>query len=116
VHPRTRYALERSAIDTAPLRVCEPLGYLEMAQLLAHCAVVFTDSGGLQKEAYFHGKRCVTLRDETEWVETIACGWNRLWRVPEYADLRPIPEYGDGNSASRIVALLEQPAVRSVRP
>lgn len=106
LHPRTREAISGSSIETAPLQVCAPLTYLEMARLLAGCAVVITDSGGLQKEAYFHGKPCVTLREETEWIETIQCGWNRLWTVPTYQPRRPITEYGDGHAAERIVALL----------
>ena len=106
VHPRTRDAISRAGIETAPLRLCAPLPYLEMTHLLAACTVVITDSGGLQKEAYFHGKPCVTLRDETEWVETIECGWNRLWTVPTYQPRRSIAEYGDGHAAQKIVKLL----------
>ena len=56
----------------------EPVGYLEMVWLLARCALVLTDSGGLQKEAYFHRKPCLTLRNETEWVELVEAGFNRL--------------------------------------
>ena len=98
----------RFDIDARPLHVCPPLTYLEMAQLLTNCTAVFTDSGGLQKEAYFHGKPCVTLRNETEWVETIECGWNRLWRGAPYQPRRLITDYGDGHAADRIVELLRQ--------
>ncbi len=108
IHPRTQEAISRSNIATHPLRVCSPLSYLEMTELLTNCTNVFTDSGGLQKEAYFHGKPCVTLRDETEWVETVECGWNRLWRGPDYRQRRPIPDYGDGDAALRIVDLLRR--------
>jgi UDP-GlcNAc3NAcA epimerase len=106
VHPRTRLAIEHHQLAVRPLQLCEPLGYLEMNALLAACAGVFTDSGGLQKEAYFHRKPCVTLRDETEWVETVECGWNRLWRGPDYLPRRDITEYGDGHAGERIADIL----------
>jgi UDP-GlcNAc3NAcA epimerase len=106
VHPRTRQAIERDRLDTDPLLLCEPVSYLDMARLLAGCTTVFTDSGGLQKDAYFHRKPCVTLRNETEWIETIECGWNRLWRGPDYAPRREIDEYGDGRASERIVEVL----------
>ena len=109
VHPRTRDAISRYGLATSPLRLCQPLSYLEMACLLANCRSVLTDSGGVQKEAYFYGKPCVTLRDETEWVETVECGWNRLWQGPDYRRRRPIDEYGDGHAAERIAALLQEP-------
>lgn len=110
MHPRTREAIARDNIDTEPLRICRPLSYFEMTRLVSNCTVVFTDSGGLQKEAYFHGKPCVTLRDETEWVETIDCGWNRLWRGPDYRPRMAIADYGDGHAAERIVELLRRQA------
>jgi UDP-GlcNAc3NAcA epimerase len=106
VHPRTRQAIERCGLDTDPLVMCDPVSYLEMARLLAACTTVYTDSGGLQKDAYFHRKPCVTLRDETEWVETVECGWNRLWRGPDYAPRREITEYGDGRASYRILELI----------
>jgi UDP-GlcNAc3NAcA epimerase len=74
-----------------------------MQRLLADCAAVFTDSGGLQKEAYFHRKPCVTLRDDTEWSETVDAGWNRLWTVADYRPRREIDDYGTGDAAERIV-------------
>lgn len=79
VHPRTRAAMARSGI-TMPASViaCDPLGYLAMVTALTHAAVVVTDSGGLQKEAYWLGVPCVTVRDETEWTETVREGWNTL--------------------------------------
>ncbi len=113
LHPRTRLAAERFGLSLDGLQVIEPVGYLDMAQLLDACNQVLTDSGGLQKEAYFHRKPCVTLRDETEWTETVECGWNRLWTQPDYRPQRPIDEYGDGHAAERIVELLASPAERT---
>ena len=75
VHPRTRGRLPALA-DSAPLRLLEPLGYLDMVRLEADAAVILTDSGGIQKEAYWLRVPCVTLREETEWVETVEQGWN----------------------------------------
>ena len=89
------------------LRVVNPVGYLDMAKLLNGACEVFTDSGGLQKEAYFHRVPCTTLRDETEWVETITHGWNRLWKGADFAERSEIDEYGDGHAALRIVELLK---------
>lgn len=106
LHPRTRQALQRDGIDTHGLDLCGPLPYLDMTRILAGAVHVFTDSGGLQKEAYFHRKPCVTLRDETEWVETVDCGWNRLWRGGPYLPRRDITDYGDGHAADKIVRLL----------
>lgn len=105
LHPRTMQAVARFGISLNRLKVIEPVGYLEMTALLAGCVDVHTDSGGVQKEAYFHGKPCVTLRDETEWVETVEAGWNRLWSVPDYRHPRQvIDEYGSGNAAELIVS------------
>jgi UDP-GlcNAc3NAcA epimerase len=78
VHPRTRNLLALTHVDTSRLTLIEPIGYLSMVWLLKHCALVLTDSGGLQKEAFFFGKFCITLRDETEWVELLEIGVNRL--------------------------------------
>ena len=83
LHPRTRHAVSRMGVDLDGLQVIDPVGYLDMAKLLHHAVEVYTDSGGLQKEAYFHRVPCTTLRDETEWTETISHGWNRLWKGPQ---------------------------------
>ena len=110
LHPRTKAAVNRDGLDLTGLVVTEPLGYLQMTHLVKNAAGVLTDSGGLQKEAYFHSVPCVTLRDETEWVETIEAGWNRLWRSPENGqpERRDIPDYGDGNAAAKIAGAIEQ--------
>ncbi len=106
LHPRTRQAIERTGQSLAGIRVLGPVGYLDMAQLLAGAVAVYTDSGGLQKEAYFHRVPCTTLRDETEWTETISHGWNRLWRSKDYVARADISDYGDGDASGKIVALI----------
>ena len=84
---------------------CSPLNYLEIQGLLAEAERVLTDTGGLQNEAYFPGCECITLRDETEWNETIKHGWNRLWtnlngpKIPK----NQIQEYGCGDTAQKIL-------------
>jgi UDP-GlcNAc3NAcA epimerase len=79
VHPRTRAAIADIPLAPAsPIRMIEPVGYLDMVRLVSAARIVATDSGGVQKEAYWLGTPCVTLRDETEWVETVAAGWNTL--------------------------------------
>ena len=79
MHPRTAHVIRDAglALPAGPgLRAIEPLGYLDMIALVARARIVLTDSGGLQKEAFFLGRPCVTLRDETEWVETVSGGGN----------------------------------------
>lgn len=104
LHPRTKNALATAQIDLTAtgIKLIEPVGFLDMCQLLHHASAVYTDSGGVQKEAYFHQVPCVTLRSETEWVETISHGWNRLWNSDEYAPRTTIDEYGDGHAALQI--------------
>lgn len=107
VHPRTAQALDEAGRTLQNVRTVAPLGYLDMHRLLSEAALVLTDSGGLQKEAYFHRVPCVTLRDETEWVETVEAGWNRLWtESPEDRELREIPDYGTGDAGRITVELL----------
>jgi len=80
LHPRTRAKLTDMNFDFQKSSICfiDPVGYLEMVWLLKHCSLVMTDSGGLQKEAYFFEKYCITLRDETEWVELVNNNFNIL--------------------------------------
>lgn len=109
LHPRTRSGCERHGISLAGITVLPPVGYLDMARLIRAASVVLTDSGGLQKEAYFHRTPCITLRSETEWVETIDAGWNRLWTEPGYRlPRRDIDEYGDGTAADRVAEVLAE--------
>lgn len=116
VHPRTRALLDGRGTLPANLRVAEPLGYLDMLCAVGNSRSVLTDSGGLQKEAYFLGVPCVTLRPETEWVETVAAGWNVLAGTTRdgileavtrvlAASRTPIPMYGDGHTAEAIVRI-----------
>lgn len=111
VHPRTRKLMEMRGLAPANLRLIEPLGYLDMALLTHNATSVFTDSGGLQKEAYFHRVPCVTLRDETEWVETIEAGWNRLWTQVNYKPQQDISDYGTGEASDLIAKLMRDTIV-----
>jgi len=126
LHPRTRTAIQRHEYETmlhggdGRLTVIEPLGYLDMLQLQQHAAVILTDSGGIQKEAYYLGVPCITLRDETEWVETVESGWNRLVgpdpqaivsAAEDMVRFTEIPHpllYGDGHTAEQIVKVLKK--------
>jgi UDP-GlcNAc3NAcA epimerase len=122
IHPRTAAALEAAGSELpAGLTLLEPVGYLAMLALGRSAAAIATDSGGLQKEAYLAGVPCVTLRGETEWVETVHAGWNRVagddpealraaLADPAFMDRgRSRPElFGDGRAAQRIVAALER--------
>ena len=78
LHPRTKKIIKQLNINVDNLKIVDPVGYLEMVWLLDNCKLVITDSGGLQKEAYFFKKFCLTLRDETEWVELVEKGFNVL--------------------------------------
>ncbi|MGH6888533.1 MAG: non-hydrolyzing UDP-N-acetylglucosamine 2-epimerase [Rhizomicrobium sp.] len=119
LHPRTRDALQAASLtlDGGEIITIEPLGYLDMCRLTRCAKIVLTDSGGLQREAYFHRVPCVTLRDETEWRETIDCGWNRLWTSPDFKRRREIASYENSNAADAICRLLvERFAGRNDRP
>jgi UDP-GlcNAc3NAcA epimerase len=116
-HPRTQATIEGERLPVGDrIRLTRPLGYLEFAALASQARAIATDSGGLQKEAYWYGVPCVTLRPSTEWVDTVELGANVLVdddpdaiasalvsaRVPEH---RP-PLYGDGRASERIAAIL----------
>ena len=113
-HPRTRRALDDAGIPVGRnVRVIEPVGYLEMLALEESAEVIATDSGGVQKEAYFAGRPCITLRDTTEWTETVEAGWNVLAGTDPEAIAHAIRTFrpsgarpnvfGDGHAAERIV-------------
>ncbi len=116
LHPRTKKIIENLKLNTDNVTLVDPLGYLEMVWLIDHCELVMTDSGGLQKEAYFFENPCITLRDETEWVELVENGFNIL----AGADKEKIVDtfknhascftphislnlYGDGKASQKIV-------------
>jgi len=121
LHPRTRKQLQHHGIDglLGALRVVDPQPFLAMVALEQSAQIILTDSGGVQKEAFFYEVPCVTLRDETEWTETVELGWNRLAgastrRILEACELmfrsRPavvgLAPYGDGCASQKIVELL----------
>ncbi|WP_019583474.1 non-hydrolyzing UDP-N-acetylglucosamine 2-epimerase [Thioalkalivibrio sp. ALE16] len=121
LHPRTRAAITRQGLELLTHTI-DPVGYFEMIWLLDHCDLVMTDSGGVQKEAFFFGKACVTMRDQTEWVELVEIGANELVgadasRIEQAASrhlARPVKDdgelYGGGKAAERIVEHLLQGA------
>ena len=121
LHPRTREVLAKQGKLEAlahSVTLIDPVGYLDMVQLEKHAALIATDSGGVQKEAFFHNVPCVTLRDETEWVELVDGGWNRLAPPVDAAAVlsalqtgigsvgQKIAPYGKGDTAKRIVKRL----------
>ena len=120
MHPRTRGVLAQRGITPRHITLIEPVGYLQMLWLLQHCALVVTDSGGVQKEAFFMGKACVTLRDQTEWVELLQVGANELVGADQAKILDAIQRnlgrlvrdegalYGGGQAAGRVVAGLKE--------
>jgi UDP-N-acetylglucosamine 2-epimerase len=121
LHPRTAARLEtfglRGRLDAcASVTVCEPLGYVELTALLCNARAALTDSGGLQKEAYLARVRCITLRERTEWTETVTTGWNTLVGLDLAAARRALaapapdehpPLYGGGDAGERVLAALE---------
>lgn len=121
LHPRTRAVLQQAGQFDALaqcVRLIDPVGYIDMVQLEKYAALIATDSGGVQKEAFFYEVPCVTLRDETEWVELVAAGWNRLASPGSAISLvqsikaalgsrgQPVKPYGGGDAAQKIVTRL----------
>ncbi len=121
LHPRTRARLEASGLlgelEGGDVRLLPPLGYVDFTALLTRASAVLTDSGGVQKEAYLAGVPCVTMRDTTEWVETVEAGWNVLVDLDAGRAVAALgvaapserPElYGDGRAGERVVAALAE--------
>lgn len=123
IHPRTRKALENLECKFSEhVRLIEPVGYFDMMMLEENARMIATDLGGVQREAYFHGIPCITLRDETEWMETVQVGWNRLVGVEQDKILdawmnfrlpasQP-PIFGDGEASKKIVSLINSTAIQ----
>jgi UDP-N-acetylglucosamine 2-epimerase len=117
IHPRTLYAIKASNIIIPPnVHVIDPVGYMDMLSLEQNARIILTDSGGIQKEAYFFKVQCLTLRPETEWVETTASGWNNLvgtdpariisaLKTALPPDLAHPDYFGDGHASEKIVSL-----------
>ncbi len=121
LHPRTVVCVDKYGLKFAnDVKVIQPVSYLEMVVLENNAKVILTDSGGVQKEAYFLGVPCVTLRDETEWVETVGSGWNTLAgadkdkivsglrRTDKLGAVKPELLYGSGDAAGKIVEIVIQ--------
>lgn len=126
LHPRTRASLVQLGLIKrleASIKLVDPLGYLDMVRAERSAAVIATDSGGVQKEAFFHGVPCVTLRDETEWTELVESGWNQLVPPLSAGEVsaallaararkgKQIQPYGDGKAADAIVSRLLEDGV-----
>lgn len=120
VHPRTRAILAQQQITPRHITLIEPAGYLQMLWLLQRCGLVVTDSGGVQKEAFFLGKACVTLRDQTEWVELLEVGANELVGAEHDKIIAAVQRnlgrtvrdegrlYGGGHASKRVVACVQE--------
>jgi UDP-N-acetylglucosamine 2-epimerase len=125
LHPRTHRQINALGLEPPTgLRLIDPVGYLDMLALQQAAHLILTDSGGVQKEAYTFAVPCVTLRPETEWVETVQAGWNVIVGADRDAIVRaatqhawpggpPPPVFGDGHAAERIVEVLELNVTRS---
>ncbi len=117
LHPRTRKKLEELHLSFQKLQVLAPVSYLDMLMLTQNSRMILTDSGGLQKEAYWLKVPCLTLREETEWIETVEAGWNVIVGAQTETIMQSactftcpdthLPLYGDGKAAFRCIRLLE---------
>lgn len=117
VHPRTRKSLEAASSEISNVRLIDPVGYLDMLVLEENARAVLTDSGGVQKEAFFLGVPCITMRTETEWIETVAAGWNVVTGTnrerilaaackKDWPMSKPAAVFGDGDAGGHIVKTL----------
>jgi UDP-GlcNAc3NAcA epimerase len=120
LHPRTEKLIRSYGIDMQHIQTIGPVGFLEMMCLLKNAKIIVTDSGGLQKEGYFHRIPCVTIREQTEWIETIESGWNSLADMTSAQGIvgsiinamnasierSEIAEYGDGSASEQIVKII----------
>jgi len=118
VHPRTRKILEQqNLLFASHVKMIDPVGYLEMIAYEKDCSAVLTDSGGVQKEAFFFKKPCITMRDSTEWVELVNSGWNTLTGADTDKIINAVKNintpgeypsfYGDGDCARKICDFLK---------
>jgi UDP-N-acetylglucosamine 2-epimerase (non-hydrolysing) len=123
MHPRTRKRIEEFkftwCFKSSNIRIIKPLGYVEFLKLMGNARKVITDSGGVQKEAYFLGKSCITLRKTTEWIETVSTGWNILtdaikdkiiWAIKEFNPKGKInlKIFGDGRASEKIASIINK--------
>ena len=116
LHPRTRKIINESGLTAKNVQIIEPVSYLDMLLLEKQAKVILTDSGGVQKEAYWMKVPCITLRDETEWTETVESGWNvlagadagKIFGLANACECpaRQEPFFGDGHASEKIVAAL----------
>ena len=108
IHPNTKNVARQFSLDLSSFCIVDPLSYLEIQAILSRSKLLLTDSGGMQKEAYFHSVDCITLRDETEWIETIDAGWNMLWTQDIRLPKRSVSEYGKGKTCESMIKILRR--------
>ena len=120
MHPRTRKIIKKAKFKLGNIKILKPVPYLEMLNILKNASVLITDSGGLQKEAYFSKVPCITVRENTEWIETLSQGWNTVsppnFPIRFYKNILHAIKFnkknkhenffGDGKSAEKIIDFL----------